>query len=202
MQNHLNSKHDSLSFDRESFLEKLECDDDEERRQGYSAFLDEILDVESSNVEWSELYKENESIFFFRLKAVWMKRGLAKGMGLPVTESIWDLIIEYSERENETSTPVEFFTVETKSYKDFLDGLLGSIYSTGSANKSFATLWGSVHLYEYLLENDLISEETFTKFLTATITLKGGYLYSIISKIRAFVLSWHLSCLLFHSLSF
>ncbi len=130
------------------------------------------LDADNIN----DILKKDKEEAFTIIRSSFLRFMHSKGMPFYVSAKITDQLLSYWHEENKTAKTTDaFFTIETTSFGEFINGLSGDFY-TSNESESIAILWGSVHFYEFLYKHNYISHETFDIFLDTSRVLKGQYI--------------------------
>ncbi|TRX03478.1 hypothetical protein FNW10_06960 [Flavobacterium gawalongense] len=64
------------------------------------------------------------------------------------------------------------FAIETQEFYKFLQEISGGFFSNDTSDK-YAILWGSVYVYDFLFEKELIDSKTYSEFIATSQELKG-----------------------------
>ena len=137
-------------------------------------------------------FSKEKPAFFANLEAHFLKYMFKIGFNFALSTIIWEELISHiSEYNDNEETPDAFFTIEPTSYENFIVKLAGGFFLEKSS-LMFAILWGTVHLYEFLLSSEIISKQTFDRFISITNKLKGELIYTRFTNLWkfAFIHKW------------
>jgi hypothetical protein len=96
-----------------------------------------------------------------------------KGFEFYLSVRIWDKMQIYWKENNESSRSVdEFFKIDEELFEKLLADYSGDLI-VNNKPEMIAILWGSVYVYDFLHQYDLISENIFKDFLTVSRRLKA-----------------------------
>ena len=126
----------------------------------------EALDVKSIKT----LVAKNKSDALHILQVQFIKAMLQKNIRFAVSSKIWELMMRYWNANNEKST--NRFAIDTQEFDTFLRNLSGGFFSNNKSEK-YAVLWGSVYVYDFLYEKELIDSKTYNNFIATSQVLKG-----------------------------
>ncbi|MFV7234263.1 YecA family protein [Flavobacterium sp. ZB4R12] len=116
------------------------------------------------------LFLENKSEAYHILQAQFIKEMLQKNICFAVSSKIWELLMRYWRANNEESQ--NHFAIETQEFDKFLQEISGGFFSNDKSDK-YAILWGSVYVYDFLFEKELIDSKTYSEFIATSQELKG-----------------------------
>ena len=87
---------------------------------------------------------------------------------------LWDKLLVFWEESNSTKRlkPDTYFSVNLKKYERYLSVLSGDMFLS-NRSEMIAVLWGSVYIYDFLKSIELISQETYDRFIKVSRILKG-----------------------------
>lgn len=148
-----------------------------EFKDNYGTFVEtglfkDPLDADNINV----VFKEDKEKALLFIRVYFLRYMLSKGIQFYVSAKIIDRLSSYyNDANNSARTTDAFFKVKTKSFGEFIDGFSLDMFMPNES-EVIATLWGSVHFYEFLYKNNFISQETFNSFFETSKVLKGRYI--------------------------
>ena len=123
-----------------------------------------------------QLLIKNPSVIMTFLQAQFMKTMLQKNFRFAVSGKIWEILFGYWYKYNDNSKKI--FAINYEELKKHLSYLSGGFNSSGNVEK-FALLWGSVFVYDFLLEKELINAQEHSNFIAISRELKGGLIVEV-----------------------
>ncbi len=103
-----------------------------------------------------------------------------RGMSFALSSSILKNLMRYFIENNETKNFDTFFNVEISTFYEYVLNINNYFFSD-NLHDIIASIWGSVYLYDFLLEKEAISQETYDNFIETAKILKGATIRNNIS---------------------
>jgi SEC-C motif len=126
----------------------------------------------------------NRKDYMLTVQSLFHVEMLKKDFPFLLSGILWDKLIEYWEEQSnqKNQKPDAYFSVELKSFEKFISQLGGSFFSDNTA-EMIAVLWASVYAYDFLLSIDLISQDIYDRFISASRVLKGSVIANFTSEL-------------------
>lgn len=144
-------------------------------------FTDGLLSSFQKGLSQSWLSVEELNILFVedRVSSIVILRGYflsymhERGFEFYLSGHIWDKMLMLWIEDNKNAKKFDsYFRVTTASFEEYLSGF--SDMFENNLPEMIATLWGSVYIYEFLHQLEIISTEVFQDFLKTSQELKGN----------------------------
>lgn len=188
---YLESKKNTI-FEREKVVEEIQnyCFEPIALDKSLALFEKGLFDNGLDSKSIQALFLEDKSAAFYILEAKFMKEMLQKGFRFALSSRIWEWLMRYWNENNKTSKNI--FTIETRKFDKFLADLSGSFFSDNKS-EMYAVLWGSVYVYDFLYEKELIDSQKYSDFVISSRELKGILIASQPASLWEFdfVHRWH-----------
>ena len=144
-------------------------------------FTDGLLSSFQKGLSQSWLSVEELNILFVedRVSSIVILRGYflsymhERGFEFYLSGHIWDKMLMLWIEDNKNAKKFDsYFRVTTASFEEYLSGF--SDMFENNLPEMIATLWGSVYIYEFLHQLEIISTKVFQDFLKTSQELKGN----------------------------
>lgn len=119
------------------------------------------------------LFLENKSDAYHILQAQFIKAMLQKDFSFAVSSKIWGLMMRYWRVNGEKHQ--NHFVIETQEFDKFLQEISGGFFSNDKSDR-YVILWGSVYVYDFLFEKELIDSKIHSDFIATSQELKGVFI--------------------------
>ena len=156
-------------FDNEKIVQELSkygFDDSEQIIFYFENGFFEILDLDTIQ----DIFKKNEFAATIILQAMFIKAMLQKGINFQTTAVIWDIMANYWDENNKKGK--NYFAIDANTISELISNFQGFSFSNDKT-ENFAVLWGSVYIYDFLLEKGLIDASIYNTFIKVNQELKG-----------------------------
>ncbi len=172
------------NYNHEKFLEQVEKYDWED------TFLNSIDKGLTSELD-IDLIKKNfindRTTTIFVLEGYFLKYMKKRNFSFPLTNIIWDSLFkaheyQFSNDKNIKYSIDEFFFINIESLTKSINWHKGGFMSY-NFDEAFASLWGSVYIYDFLLSSNLITKETYDNFINISKIVKGYIIAEDISRL-------------------
>lgn len=161
------------SFEKNDFIKKLDEYKIEKENNILNLyekiFLEEKIDVEQIH----QLLVEDQLKLIRLLEIHFLKSMLKKGFRFPTINCIWVIMGNYWLKNKTHNEPL--FSINTEKFEEHLLELPDGFFSDTQSD-AFGVIWGSVYIYDFLLENGIIKSEEYQVFLENNRTLKARYI--------------------------
>jgi SEC-C motif len=117
------------------------------------------------------------------IQAEFIQAMLQKKFHFVVSAKIWGLMMRYWMPNNQGSQ--NYFAIETQKFNDFIKELSEDFFTNDKAQR-YAVLWGSVYVYDFLFEKELITSKIYDEFIITSRELKGIFIADYFSKLWEF----------------
>lgn len=145
-----------------------------EMRQEVEKYLTKDLQV---NADLVKSFKLNRA-FILRHLLLEFCRSMhqQKQMSFICSEAIWSAVLDFCENrerpKKQLTQPQSYFSISQQTLDQYVGQLVGGLLSMRQA-QGFAVLWGIPYVYEFLLNKQIILEETYQQASEAITALKG-----------------------------
>ncbi len=180
------------NFDTKAFSTKI-------KKYGLSYKKDLLSAIETGMRE--QLSKEdivnnfpnNRVNILTTLKIYFLKYMWERKFSFAISGRIWNKLMLFLDENNNKKKcdPDDYFKVNLDKYENYLVQVAKNIFFDKKP-EMIAILWGSVYVYDFLKEMEIISQDTFDNFIKTTRILKGRVIAQLTSDLwrSNFVHSW------------
>ncbi len=119
-------------------------------------------------------FLKNRQKFNITLEIYFMKYMRERKISFAVSGRIWSKIwMFWAEGDDKMKCSLnDYFHVKEDEFEKYISSLSGDIF-VDNRSEMIAVLWGSVYVYDFLKEIEIITQETFKNFINITRILKG-----------------------------
>lgn len=135
-----------------------------------------ICDTEFDHEYFSTSFKKNRKSAMEYLLGHFLKYMHQRNFSFILSGRIWDKIFEFwetnADKKQQKPTLDKYFNVHPNKFDEFLAQLSGDVFYSNKP-EMIATLWGSVYVYDFLKQMELIDAAEHNNFIQATRKFKG-----------------------------
>ena len=122
----------------------------------------------------TELLRKEKRSGFLLLKMYFLRHMYGKGFKFYLSSDIWNQMLGYWGKENNYETiPSDYHFESTTS--GFEEYIFNDVHNSwfDNTDEIVGAAWGSVYVYEFLYQLELINQKTFDQFLETSRKIKG-----------------------------
>jgi hypothetical protein len=161
---------EGVVFEKKQVIRELEMYNFIDLEETISFFEKGLLDNDLQVQDIEEKIVKNKSEAMHILQAQFIKSMLEKEFRFALSARIWELMMVYWESNNKKSK--NYFTVDNKKFDKHLLNLAGR-FLLNNESEMFGLLWGSIYVYDFLYENELINFQDYNHFAAIYRELKA-----------------------------
>ena len=160
------------AFDKVDFSSKVEKYEFELDDNLLSALQKSISQSQLSVKALNALFVEDRVSSIVILRGYFLRYMHERGFEFYLSGHIWDKMLEHWEENKKKAKSFDsYFRVTTASFEKYLVGFSDMFVS--NKPEMIATLWGSVYIYDFLHQLEIIPTEVYEDFLKTSQNLKG-----------------------------
>jgi len=112
--------------------------------------------------------------FIITLEMLFLKYMQERKISFAISGRIWDKILMYWTENNDKKKckPDDYFRIKVDKFEKYLSELSGGMF-IDNKSEMIAVLWGSVYVYDFLKEIEIIRQSTFDNFIEISRIMKG-----------------------------
>lgn len=124
---------------------------------------------------FSSLTGLEQNLFLLNLELYFLQWMAKKGFPFYISGGIWGNLLEcWSDANTKANTLADFVVLNFKPYKSHIDDLLSCFFNDNTVEGA-ATLWGSVYIYDFLLEMGIITPDAHAKYCGCIQDVKSSF---------------------------
>lgn len=160
------------AFDKVDFSSKVETYEFELDDNLLSALHKSISQSQLSVKDLNTLFVEDRVSLIVILRGYFLRYMRERGFEFYLSGHIWDKMLEHwEEKKNKAKSFDAYFRVTSVSFEEYLVGFSDMFVS--NKPEMIATLWGSVYIYDFLHQLEIIPTVVYEDFLKTAQKLKG-----------------------------